>query len=152
MKSTYQFVFFFLITISVSSQEFSKEHVDIKKVTLGYIESFFENDSKNMLSYLHPELAKRGISKRKGENKFYFENLSLNKLTEMLKKKKVLPKAQQKNSVLILDVFHHTASVRLKTGYPGKMEWIEYIHLSKVDNTWLITNIIWDYFPRKKRN
>ncbi len=152
MKSIPLFIFFFLLTISVTSQEFSKEHADIKKVTLGYIENFFENDSEKMLSYLHPKLAKRGISKRKGENKFYFENLPLNKLKEMLKKKKALPKAQQKNSVLILDVFHHTASVKLTTGYPGKMEWIEYIHLSRVDNTWLITNIIWDYFPRKKRN
>ena len=152
MKSISKIILFFLITHSVSSQEFTKEHDDIKKVTLGYIENFFENNTKEMLLYLNPELAKRGVSKKRGEQALFFENLPLEKLKEMLKKKKRLPRSQQKNSIKILDVFFNTASVKLTTGYPGKMKWIEYIHLSKIDNKWLITNIIWDYFPRKKRN
>lgn len=150
MKSIIK-LFIFFITFSALSQDFSKEHNEIKKVTLGYIENFFENNTDNMLTFLHPELAKRGISKKRGSQELFFENLPLEKLKKMLKKKKKLPKDKQKNHVEILDVFHNTASIKLTTGYPGKMNWIEYIHLSKIDNKWLITNIIWDYFPRKKR-
>ncbi len=152
MKSFYKFLLIFFITLNISAQNFTKEHQNIKNVTLGYIENFFENNTKEMLSYLHPKLAKRGFSKKRGEQSLYFENLSKERLVKMLKKKKRLPRNQQKNTVKILDVFYNTASVRLTTGYPGKMRWIEYIHLCKTDNKWQIVNIIWDYFPRIKRN
>ena len=153
MKSISKVILFFLlVSHSVSSQEFAKEHISIKKVTLGYIENFFENNTEEMLTFLHPELAKRGISKKRGEQTLFFENLPIEKLVKMLKKKKKLPKMDQENKVEILDVFYNTASVKLTTGYPGKMKWIEYIHLCKINHKWLITNIIWDYFPRKKRN
>ncbi|WP_350292563.1 nuclear transport factor 2 family protein [uncultured Croceitalea sp.] len=123
----------------------------VEAVTLGYIENFFENNFEQMSLYLHPELAKRGVSKKRGLEEYYFEDLSMEALKNMLTSKKVLSKEDQINKVEVLDIFRNTASVKLTTGYPKRMKWIEYIHLVKVSGEWKIANIIWDYFPMKPR-
>jgi hypothetical protein len=121
----------------------------IERVVLGYIENFFENNTEEMYKYLHPNLAKRGLSKKRGEDKLFFQDMTEADLKAMLKKKKALPKNQQENTIEILDVFYNTASVKLKTGYPN-LKWIEYILLARVDNEWKITDIIWDYDTKSK--
>ncbi len=138
---------------SLKAQETGDEdNLQIESATLGYIENFFENNFEEMSFYLHHELAKRGISKKRGVEEYYFENLSMEKLKNMLASKKALSKQDQINQVEILDVFRNTASVKLTTGYPGRMKWIEYIHLVKVEGKWKIANIMWDYFPMKPKN
>ena len=76
----------------------------------------------------------------------------MEELKKMMTSKKALPKQEQINTVEILDVFRNTASVKLTTGYPKRMKWIEYIHLVKVEGKWKIANIVWDYFPMKPRS
>ena len=123
----------------------------IKRTVLGYLENFFENKTEEMFKYLHPSLAKRGLSRKRGTPGVFFEDMSNEQLTAMLQKKRVLEKENQVNQVEILDIFHNSASVRVATGYPGKMEWIEYIHLARLNDEWKIINIIWDYYPKKKQ-
>ncbi len=113
----------------------------------GYIENFFENNTEEMYQYLHPALAKRGISKKRGEEGLFFQNMSEKELRELLSEKKPLPKPEQQNEIEILDVFYNSANVKLSTGYPGKMQWIEYIVLCRVNKEWKITDIVWDYTP-----
>lgn len=122
---------------------------DIEQTVLGYLENFFENNTEEMFKYLHPQLAKRGISKKRGASTLFFEDMTKEQLTEMLQRKPAFSKDKQQHKIEILDVFHNTATVRVATGYPGRMEWIEYIHLCRLDDTWSIANIIWDYYPKK---
>lgn len=137
----------------IKAQEMGKEDKSlIEKATLGYIENFFENDFEKMSIYLHPELAKRGVSKKRGIEEYYFEDLSMEELKNMLESKKILSKKDQINKVEILDVFRNTASVKLTTGYPERMKWIEYVHLVKLEGEWKVANIVWDYFPMKPRS
>ncbi len=128
-----------------------KDQKSIENTVLGYIENFFENKTDEMLSYLHPQLAKRGISKKKGQEGLYFEDMSMDQLKTMLARKPAFPKEKQQNKVEILDAFSNTASVKLHTGYPGRMEWIEYIHLCKLNGEWKISNVIWDYYPSNNK-
>tara|TARA_R110002073_G_scaffold326975_1_gene507312 strand:- start:21489 stop:21944 length:456 start_codon:yes stop_codon:yes gene_type:complete len=148
-KNLIPLLFFFLVFQPVSAQK-DKEQRAITKVVLGYIENFFENNETEMLKYLHPNLAKRGLSKKRGQTNLFFDNMDMNRLKSMLKRKKTLSKKEQKNKVKILDIFHNTASVRLETGYPNRMQWIEYIHLYRLNGKWAIANIFWDYYPKKK--
>ena len=115
------------------------------------MENFFENNTEEMLKYLHPDLAKRGISKRRGEGTLYFQDMKMDELKSMLQKKPAFLLEKQQNKVEIQDIFYNSASVKVKTGYPGRMEWVEYIHLFKLDGEWKIANIFWDYFPRKQQ-
>lgn len=149
LKHSFLCLFFFVFTISTYAQ---KEEEAIQKVVNGYIENFFENNLSKMYTFLHPSLAKRGLDRKRGNPNLFFNDMSKEDLTKMLQRKKPLVKSDQKNEVQILDVFYNSASVKLKTGYPGRMEWIEYIHLVKLDGKWSIINIIWDYYPRKRKN
>ena len=124
---------------------------NITKTVLGYLENFFENNTEEMLKYLHPDLAKRGISKRRGESTLYFQDMKMDELKSMLQKKPAFPLEKQQNKVEIQDIFYNSASVKVNTGYPGRMEWVEYIHLFKLDGEWKIANIFWDYFPHKQQ-
>lgn len=119
----------------------------IEATVLGYIQNFFENNTKEMLQYLDPKLAKRGLDRSRKSSEIQLKDMSMKALKALLKKNKPLALQDQKHRIQILDIFYNTASVKLETGYPGKMEWIEYIHLYKIDNEWKIINIIWDYFP-----
>lgn len=129
-------------------------HIDkagIEAAVLGYIENFFENNTEEMIKHLHPQLAKGGVSKKRGEEVYFYEAMSIDQLKELMASKPALPKEQQDNEVIILDVFRNTASVRLETGYPNRMRWIEYIILSKTDDQWLVNNVMWDYYPMKRK-
>jgi hypothetical protein len=42
-------------------------------------------------------------------------------------------------------VFENVAGVRADMG-----EWIDYMHLAKVDGKWVIINVLWELRPKKK--
>ncbi|OJJ22366.1 hypothetical protein BKI52_06700 [marine bacterium AO1-C] len=144
------------ISMNAQAQEnqTSKTQADqeaaIKAVVLQYIENFFENKYEPMAAVLHPRLAKRGLQYKRSGKRRLSNDYPLAGLKKLMTIKKPLPKKHQKNEVKILDVFRNQASVRLVTGYP-KMRWVEYMHLANIDGKWVVMNVFWDYFPRKKR-
>jgi len=62
----------------------------INNAVTGYIENFFENNIDEMYKYLHPDLAKRGMSKKRGEETLFFQNMTNTELKAMMGKKKPL--------------------------------------------------------------
>ncbi len=45
--------------------------------------------------------------------------------------------------MVILDVFGNAATVRAEA-----RDWIDYLHLGKVDGQWKIINVLWELKPR----
>ena len=58
---------------------------------------------------------------------------------------KQTPTDQRRMDVQILDIYENTASVRITAG-----EWIDYMHLAKVDGEWKIINVLWELTPEAK--
>jgi hypothetical protein len=48
--------------------------------------------------------------------------------------------------VTILDVFQNAASVRATMA-----DWIDYMHMAKVDGRWAIVNVLWERKPAESR-
>jgi len=46
--------------------------------------------------------------------------------------------------VTILDRFENAASVKVIAS-----DWIDYLHLAKVDGRWVIINVLWELKPKK---
>jgi len=44
------------------------------------------------------------------------------------------------NKVIILDIYNRIANVKLVSD-----NWVEYLHLMKLDGMWQIVNLIWQY-------
>ena len=52
---------------------------------------------------------------------------------------KATPKEGRKKMIAILDLYGNMASVKLETS-----GWVDYMHLAKYNNEWLIVNILWE--------
>lgn len=62
---------------------------------------------------------------------------------------KATPKEEQQKDVTILDVLGGAATVKLET-----RDWVDYMHVGKINGKWLIIHVLWEMKPSKddKRN
>jgi hypothetical protein len=131
-------VLILLSTNLLKAQDREKDKLEIKNTIIGYIENFFLNRYDDMEKHLHARLSKRGIE----NNGMISEDYSKNDLKEMMTNKSPLPLAQQSNLVSGILIDRNFASAILETGYPTT-RWKEYIHLAKLDGTWVIMDVFW---------
>jgi hypothetical protein len=120
----------------------------IEAVALDYIDGYYTGDGDRMKSALHPELAKRIVAKdpKTGESKLI--NMSAEQLVEVTASgggQHYLAE-QRLNDVEILDVYGDVASVKITAA-----EWIDYMHIAKVDGDWKIINVLWEVTPEVKQ-
>ena len=54
-----------------------------------------------------------------------------------------MPADKQRKDVTVLDVFGNAATVKVIAN-----DWIDYLHVSKVDGRWVIVNVLWEMKPR----
>lgn len=54
------------------------------------------------------------------------------------------PKERQQKEVTILDRYENVASVKIIAS-----DWIDYLHLAKVDGRWVIINVLWERKPKR---
>ena len=57
-----------------------------------------------------------------------------------------VPAAAQTAAETILDLFENAASVRATMA-----DWIDYMHMAKVDGRWVIVNVLWERKPAQSR-
>ena len=118
-----------------------KADTEIKQTVLNYIEAWYRGEPERGNRSLHPELAKRivKIDPDTGGNRL--EMMSASTLYERWQSGdgKKTPKELQIKDVTILDKYGDMASVKLETG-----AWVDYMHLAKFNNEWVIINILWE--------
>lgn len=92
---------------------------------------------------LHPRMVKRTFWTDKATNKDYVRDTNIESmviLAESYNKKGDKFPANPKKEVKLLDVSDKTASVKLIAD-----EWIDYMHLVKLNGQWKIINVLWQY-------
>jgi len=118
-----------------------KADAEIKQAVLNYIEAWYRGEPERGNRSLHPELAKRivKVDPDTGENRL--EMMSASTLYERWQSGdgKKTPKELQIKDVTILNKYGDMASVKLETG-----AWVDYMHLAKFNNEWVIINILWE--------
>jgi len=119
----------------------------IEAVALDYIDGYYTGDGDRMKGALHPELAKRIVAKdpKTGESRLI--NMDAKQLVEVTASgggQHYLAE-QRLNDVEILDVYGDVASVKITAA-----EWIDYMHVAKVDGEWKIINVLWEVTPEVK--
>jgi hypothetical protein len=121
-------------------QPATDENVLIEKAIRDYIDGWYEGDAERMARALHPDLTKRRLAPLPN-GKEVFNTVSADAMvayTEMGFGKKSKQEGQ-KNEVIILDVSPQTAAAKSISH-----EFIDYIHLAKVDGQWRIINVLWE--------
>jgi hypothetical protein len=114
----------------------------IRQAALDYIEGWYQGDAVRMERALHPELAKRIV--RADSAGDWVSSMGASQLVAGARGGfgREVPSADQKTDVTILDVFRNTASARIDAG-----PWIDYLHLARVDDRWVIVNVLWEMLP-----
>lgn len=139
------FLLFSIVAASVLNirAQTAQDTLDIKRVALAYIESQHNPDPELMQGALHPRLVKRSVFRNKATQKdyvseYFTENMIILAESYNIKKDK-FPKNPRKE-VKLLDISAVTASVKLTAD-----EWIDYMHIVKVNGEWRIINVLWQY-------
>jgi hypothetical protein len=99
-----------------------------------------------MESALSPDLAKRIVrSNDKGQSRI--DQMTAMSLVQGTRSGygKQTPKAEQQKDVTIFDVFGGAATVKLEM-----RDWIDYLHVGKVNGKWVIVNVLWEMKPKKE--
>jgi hypothetical protein len=138
----------FLLLFALLAGEFAlaqtkEDTLAIRKAALDYIESQHRPNSNQMEAALHPRLVKRTFWKDKVTGKeFVDENFAENMviLAERYNSKGDKFPSSPKKEVKLLDVSDRTASVKLYAD-----EWIDYMHIVKVNGKWKIINVLWQF-------
>lgn len=133
-----------ILTVAQTKQD----TVAITRAALDYLESQHVPNPKQMEQCLHPRLVKRTFWKDKATKKdylseFFAENMVL--LAEKYNVKGDKFPAQPRKDVKLLDVSDKTASVKLFAD-----DWIDYMHLVKLNGEWKIVNVLWQYNDSSK--
>ena len=117
----------------------------IRQAALDYIEGYYGGDAARMERALHPELAKR-IVRADSTGAEWISSMGASQLIAGTRAGygREIPAAEQKSAVTILDVFRNTASAKIDAG-----SWIDYLHLARVNGSWVIVNVLWEMVPRE---
>jgi hypothetical protein len=142
-------IFLLVITSIVLRAQSKQDSLDITRVTLAYLESQHKPNPKQMEQALHPRMVKRTFWKDKATQKdylteFFAENMVI--LAEKYNVKGDKFPTVPKKVVKLLDVSDRTASVKLIAD-----EWIDYMHLAKLNGEWKIVNVLWQYHDSSRQ-
>jgi hypothetical protein len=134
-----------LLTCSLLSPIAPQGDADgIKRAALDYAEGYYEGDAAKMERALHPDLAKRIVQKdaRGNARVNHMSALSLVQVVRQGSGKNV-PSSEHVKDVTILDALESSASVKLVM-----RDWVDYLHVGKVNGRWVIINVLWEMKPK----
>ncbi len=141
MKYSFICLLFFLTNYTFGQTK--QDTLEIKQVALDYIESQHKPNAKQMERALHPGMVKRTFWKDKATGKDYVRETtteSMVLLAEGYNKNGDKFPSSPKKEVKILDISERTASIKLIAD-----EWIDYMHIVKLNGSWKIINVLWQF-------
>jgi hypothetical protein len=115
----------------------------IRQAALDYIESQHRPNAEQMSRSIHPRLVKRTFWRSKSTGREFISETSAEEMVitaEGYNKNGNRFPAIPKKEVKIFDIEERTASVKLIAD-----EWIDYMHLIKIDGKWKVINVLWQY-------
>jgi hypothetical protein len=136
----------------------SADAAAVRQTALDYVEGWYEANGDRMERALHPELAKRIVRRDEKSGKDYLDTTlsakllvqwtwegggCLNSSWELRPNCIKTPKENQRKDITIFDIFENQASAKVEF-----FEWLDYLHLAKLDGRWVIVNVLWQMKPR----
>lgn len=129
---------------AATAQASSADRAAIRATALDYIEGWYTNDPVRMERALHPKLAKRRLVVDPS-GAASIDEMGAQRLVEATRPPpgRIPGKlTNQRREVTILDVFGDAATVKIDAD-----NWVDYLHLVKVNGAWKILNVLWETRP-----
>lgn len=125
---------------AVAAQAESADRSAIRATALDYIEGWYTNDAARMERALHPRLVKRRLDAQAGAASI--DEMGAARLvdaTRLAPGEVARPLGTRRRDVTILDVYGNAATVKIEAD-----DWVDYLHLVRVDGAWKILNVLWE--------
>jgi len=134
-----------LFAAAIAQAEHHDDAEAIKQAVLNYANSFYEVNPKLVEKSISPKVQKVGYAPKKegaGYKEMWMNFDELKELANHWNADGHMDAATAKREVEILVQLDQTATVRLNA------EWgIDFIHLAKQGDKWMIMNVIWQTYP-----
>lgn len=119
----------------------------IEATCFDYLDGQLEGDPARVARALHPDLAKRRVLGDTPDERLGLRRMSKEELVELTRRGALkTPKAQWNRSCSVLDVAGNAAVARAETPW-----FVDYFHLGKFGERWIIVNALWYQKPREAR-
>ena len=137
-------LFAVLMAMPSASAQSAADSTAIRAAALDYVEGWYTGDAARMGRTLHPELVKRIVVNDTTTRRSVLQNMGASALVNGTRHGygKSTPRERQQKEVVILDVFGNAASAKSTMA-----DWVDYMHLAKVDGRWVIVNVLWEQKP-----
>lgn len=137
----------YVVTVDTKNRRFRLDEGDpdgeaIRRAALDYAEGWYEGDAAKMERALHPDLAKRIVA---GDGKL--EHMTAAALIDAVRRGggKANASGPRIKDVTILDATDKSAAVKVVM-----RDFVDYLHLAKVNDRWVIVNVLWEMRPKSK--
>lgn len=119
----------------------------IEATCFDYLDGQLEGDPARVARSLHPDLAKRRVLGDTPDERLGLRRMSKEELVELTRQGALkTPKEQWNRSCSVLDVAGNAAVARAETPW-----FVDYFHLGKFGERWIIVNALWYQKPRGAR-
>lgn len=130
-------------TGSTQSQALTDEdRASIMQASRDYLEGWYEADPERMARALHPDLVKRTVGLDADGGQWRLLRPSTAEMMVGFTREgggSAVPEGERTYEISIQDGFRHIACVRALSPL-----FMDYLHLAKFDERWLIVNVIWE--------
>ena len=129
--------------ITLSKRAYQKDSLEIKRISLGYLIALQDLKPKLMNEVMNDSLNKVSVGYSRALKKEVVNAISKKRMIENAKnwnKSNSRFPPNPKNEIKILDIYHRIATVKLYSD-----NWVEYLHLIKLDGKWSIINLLWQH-------
>jgi hypothetical protein len=119
----------------------------IEATCFDYVDGQLEGDPARVARALHPDLAKRRVLGDTPDERLGLRRMSREELVELTRQGALkTPKDQWNRSCKVLDIAGNAAVARAETPW-----FVDYFHLGKFGERWIIVNALWYQKPREAR-
>ncbi|WP_452226187.1 nuclear transport factor 2 family protein [Lacinutrix cladophorae] len=128
---------------TLSTVATKKDSTEIKEKALGYLIGLQQLKPELMNTVMNDSLNKVTIGWDRATKKEYSRRTTKAQMIEFANswnKSNTMFPDPPNNKVTILDIYNRIANVKLVSD-----NWVEYLHLMKLDGTWQIVNLIWQH-------
>ncbi|MGK0427492.1 MAG: hypothetical protein ACJAUR_001604 [Ulvibacter sp.] len=131
------------ITVEMAAIASEIDSTEIKRISLGYLIALQDLKPELMNEVMNDSLNKITIGWDRASKKEYSRATTKAQMIEFAtswNKSNTKFPTNPDNEVTILDIYNRIANVKLVSD-----NWVEYLHLIKLDGKWTLTNLIWQY-------
>lgn len=129
--------------IELASRPSKKDSTEIKRLSLGYLVALQDLRPNLMKEVMNDSLNKLTIGWDRATKKEYAKATTKAQMIEFASswnKSNTKFPFNPSNKIDILDIYNRIATVKLVSD-----NWVEYLHLIKLDGRWSLVNLIWQY-------